>query len=85
MADVVAGLPPDERARASRDAPWALADWLHWMEPSERQWYWWDNIVDDADQFRILLVISGSPAPLGALGWLIRVAGGQEITADGGA
>jgi hypothetical protein len=72
-------LPPAEQARASQDRRWTLADWLYWLEPTQRQWYWWDAIVEDPDTLRLVVQVPGWPAPLGALQWLLRVAGASDL------
>jgi hypothetical protein len=72
-------LPPEEQAQASRERRWTLADWLYWMDPSERQWFWWDAAVEDPDTLRVVVEVSGWPAPLGALEWLLRTSGAVEV------
>ena len=72
-------LPPEEQARVTRSQRWALADWLYWLEPSERQWFWWDAVVESPEILRVIVQVSGWPAPLGALDWLLRAAGAVEV------
>jgi hypothetical protein len=73
-------LPPDERARVELEQPWDLETWLHWMEPSNRQWFWWDaNIPEGARTIALELEVDGSPFPWGALRWLFRAAGASSI------
>lgn len=67
------------RARAARERPWSLADWLHWLHPDERQWYWWDGSVVGQHAARIIVEVAGWPAPLGALQWLLNAAGADAI------
>jgi hypothetical protein len=75
-------LPAEEQARVTRAQRWTLADWLYWLEPSERQWFWWDAIVESPDTLRVLVEVSGWPAPLGALEWLLRAAGSVEVVRE---
>jgi hypothetical protein len=72
-------LSAEERASATRARPWTLADWLYWLEPSERQWFWWDALVENSDTLRVVVEVSGWPTPLGALDWLLRAAGAAEV------
>jgi hypothetical protein len=72
-------LPPEERARVSREQPWRLADWLYWLRPPERQWFWWHAVVESPDTLRVMVEIPSWPAPLGALEWLLRAAGAVGI------
>jgi hypothetical protein len=75
-------LPADEQARVSSEQRWSLADWLYWLEPSERQWFWWDAAVEDSTRLRVMVEVSGLPAPLGALLWLLRASGAGTIAED---
>lgn len=72
-------LGSEERGEAARNRPWSLADWLHWLRPDERQWYWWDALVDEDDSLHIVVVVDGWPSPLGALEWLAKAAGADVI------
>jgi hypothetical protein len=29
---------------------WSLENWLYWMEPKNRQWFWWDAAALDTSQ-----------------------------------
>lgn len=75
------GLEPEARTLAARERPWALADWMHWMHPEERQWFWWDACVENAGSAVVLLEIPGWPPAIGALEWLLRVAGAASVDA----
>lgn len=72
-------LPPDEQARASTERAWSLADWLYWIEPTQRQWHWWDGGILDADTTRIVVEATETPTALGALEWLLRTAGAKHV------
>jgi len=73
-------LPPNQQAEVARERSWTLTDWLYWLEPNERQWFWWDAVADNPDRLRVLAEISGWPAPLGALEWLLRASGAVAVT-----
>jgi hypothetical protein len=75
-------LSAEEQARVTRAQRWTLADWLYWLDPSERQWFWWDAVVEKGDRLRVIIEVSGWPAPLGALDWLLRAAGAVGVTHD---
>jgi hypothetical protein len=72
-------LTPAEKAAAEREQRWSLDDWLYWVTPAERQWFWWDAHVEDGT-LRVTVEIIGWPAPLGTLDWLLRAAGATEIS-----
>ena len=72
-------LPPDRKAQAKDQLGWTVADWLFWMQPSERQWFWWDAHVESPELLRVVVEVPAWPAPLGALEWLLRAAGVSEV------
>jgi hypothetical protein len=73
------GLSPEEQARVTRAERWSLANWLFWLEPEERQWFWWDAVTENPDTLRVIVEVPGWPAPFGALAWLLRAAGAVEV------
>jgi len=75
-------LPPDERAHATEAQEWTLADWLFWLEPVERSWFWWDARAEDPNTARIEVEVDEWPAPLGALDWLLRASGATVVRHD---
>ena len=54
-------LGPADRARAESERQWALADWLYWLMPSERQWFWWDATVGTDGTLRVTVEVPGWP------------------------
>ncbi len=75
-------LPPEEQVEAERTRAWSLADWLYWLEPDERQWFWWNAAVEGGGTLRVAVEVPGWPAPLGALEWLLRAAGATTVTVE---
>jgi hypothetical protein len=73
-------LSAEEQAKATSVQSWTLADWLYWLEPAERQWFWWDSVIESPDELHVMVDVPGWPAPLGALDWLLRAAGAVQIT-----
>lgn len=72
-------LGPEGKALAETDSRWPLADWLYWVTPSERPWYWWDAEVTGDGGLRVIVEVPGWPTALGALDWLLRACGVREI------
>ena len=72
-------LPPEAQAQATEELRWSIADWLYWLEPEQRQWYWWDGRVVDQDTVRIVIDALDSPTALGALEWLLKAAGAERV------
>jgi len=38
-------LSPEEQARTEIEKDWSLVNWLSWMEPNNREWFWWEAKV----------------------------------------
>ena len=54
------------------------------MEPSDRQWYWWDaQVLDDGGQILVAVVVEGWPFPWGSLRWLFQAAGASILEPEG--
>jgi hypothetical protein len=75
-------LPPAEQAEAAANQGWTLSNWLYWLEPAQRQWFWWNATTPSPDTVLIDIWIAGWPAPLGALDWLLRAAGATSVDHD---
>jgi hypothetical protein len=75
-------LPSDERDRVRRQKPWSLLNWLHWMQPRERSWLWWDGRIEGDSDLKVSVVVDGWPFPWGALEWLLRASGASVVDAD---
>ena len=74
------GLPPNEQARAEIEKDWSLDSWLYWMEPNNRQWFWWDaKALDDCDCILLAVEVEGWPFPWGSLRWLFKAAGASAL------
>lgn len=55
---------------------WSLRAWLHWLQPDQRQWRWWDAEVLDGTHLRVRLAPLSDPYLKGSVNWLLAVAGG---------
>lgn len=77
------GLPPTEQTRAEIEKDWSLDNWLYWMEPGNRQWFWWDaKMLEDYDHIALAIEVEAWPFPWGALRWLFRAAGASAVEAE---
>ena len=72
-------LNADRRLVEARDKPWSLSDWLHWLQPDERTWYWWGSGSDGSREARIEVEVAGWPVPLGSLEWLLKACGADAV------
>lgn len=75
-------LPPDQQNEIEDRQPWALSEWLEWLRPSERTWYWLGAELLSRTQLTIWLDTPGSPAPIGALEWLLKASGATEVVEE---
>lgn len=69
----------EAKARAADERPWTFADWLHWMHPDERQWFWWDARIDADGTATVVVEVLEWPSATGALEWLLRAAGASSV------
>lgn len=46
---------------------WNVRDWLYWLGPGERQWFWWDGFATGESEAKIVVEVTGRPTALGAL------------------
>lgn len=73
------GLDGERRAVEARNRPWSLSDWLYWLQPDERTWYWWQAATEGLREVRIEVAVPGWPVPLGSLGWLLAACGADHV------
>jgi len=74
-------LPYEERMKAENNE-WTLAGWLHWFEPDNRYWCWWDGAVMDRNTLVVAIEVTEWPFPWEALKWLLLAAGATEVKAE---
>jgi len=75
-------LSPEARAQEEKSRVWSLANWLHWMSPSERTWLWWDAVILDKNYVVVAVAVEEWPFPWGALSWLFRGCGALEVSPE---
>lgn len=68
-------LSEEEKAVYDHKIQWSALNWLHAMQPSEREWYWVGAKVLSEKEALVIIKISESPAPLGSLSWLFNASG----------
>jgi len=76
-------LPPAERAKAQEERRWTLEDWIGWLRPGEREWWWWDARVTGEQSAIVEVEVDDWPHATGALRWLLRASGATAITSEG--
>jgi hypothetical protein len=75
-------LSPEEQKKVEATNAWSLLNWLYWLEPENRQWYWWDAIVLDRNTLVIAVGTDSWPFGWGDLSWLLRAAGANQVIAE---
>jgi hypothetical protein len=75
-------LPKKEQEIALKEAVWSLEDWLYWMQPDIRQWFWWDVIIDDSNCIKVAVEVEEWPFAWGSLEWLFKASGAIAIRAE---
>lgn len=73
----------EDHAAAERTSRWSLTNWLAWLDPEQRSWWWWDGRVEADDRLVVEVLVEGHPFASGALLWMLRAVGCTEITEDG--
>jgi hypothetical protein len=73
-------LSEKEKIKAEEEKDWSLESWLYWMEPQNREWFWWDAQVEtNPDRIILQLEVTAWPFSWGALRWLLRTAGASGV------
>ncbi|MFF0266904.1 hypothetical protein [Kribbella sp. NPDC004536] len=72
-------LSPAEQKCADEESRWSLSDWLWWLEPDNRTWYWLGADLIGRHQLLIYLETDGDPSPTGAIHWLLKAAGAARV------
>lgn len=75
-------LSADEQEKEEKVKRWTLPDWLYWLEPQRRDWFWWDATERDRNTVILAVEVIDWPFPWGALSWLLRASGAMTVKAE---
>lgn len=76
-------LSHEDKIKAENEKKWSLENWLYWMEPDNRNWFWWDaNILDGGNRIILEVAVDGWPFPWGDLRWLFIAAGAYDLESE---
>jgi len=79
-------LPWEEQQRLMINEKWSLDNWLYWLEPENRTWFWWDAILLEKPirdtHFIVAVVVLEWPFPWGALKWLFKACGALDVVSE---
>ena len=71
---------------AAQDERWTLSSWLSWLEPEEREWFWWNAIQFEPPlentHFVIEVTSLDSPFMSGSLKWLFKACGAVDVISE---
>ena len=72
----------EEQQRAELEKSWSLSDWLYWLKPGIRTWFWWDIAEPSGSKIVLAVEVLDWPFPWGALSWLLRASGATNVEAE---
>jgi hypothetical protein len=75
-------LAPIQQAKEEAEKRWTLVDWLYWFDDQNRQWTWWDAVVEGSDTIQVAAEVKCWPFPWGALRWLFKASGATKVEAE---
>ncbi|WP_413507356.1 hypothetical protein [Serratia proteamaculans] len=80
-------LPYNEKVKnAAQEEKWTLSSWLSWLEPKEREWFWWNAVLFDEplndSHFIIEVTTLDSYFMSGALKWLFKACGASDVVSE---
>jgi hypothetical protein len=75
-------LSPAKQARVELEQRWSLSQWLYWMSPEQRVWYWWSAVVVGNHRGVVTIQVDEWPFPWGALRWLLVASGATAVEPD---
>lgn len=67
------------RQRMKTDDEWTLSGWLYWLQPENRQWYWWDAVIENDRLIKVGVDALDWPLLSGSLKWLLKTAGAVGV------
>ena len=58
---------------------WQIEEWLHWMKPDERAWFWWDAVVLNQSRGKVAVAVQSWPFPWGSIKHLLLASGATIV------
>jgi hypothetical protein len=72
-------LDAETQDKVEQENKWSLSDWLHWLEPSQRKWFWWGAKELSQEKLLVAVEVIDWPFAWGALTWLFKASGAEKV------
>lgn len=76
----------EEQKKLLADEKWSLDNWLYWLEPENRTWFWWDATLLEEPirdtHFVVAVIVLEWPFLWGALKWLFKACGALDVVSE---
>jgi hypothetical protein len=69
----------EKQSELEKNQVWSFINWIYWLEPSRRTWYWWDFEIVNPNHFTLDVEVEEWPFPWGALRWLLIASGALNV------
>ena len=69
----------EERAASEQNEKWSIDAWLYWMDPTNREWFWWDAVVLSVNHSAVAVEVTSWPFAWGAFRWLLKASGASRV------
>lgn len=80
LDETAAGLPPLPAESDGADVErWSVDAFVHWFEPSEREWWWWGIESESEDTLTVCLAVEEYTVFHAALDWLLYASGAAVV------
>lgn len=75
-------LSREEQLKVHKEQPWPVTNWLYWFRPENREWYWWDDNIQDLSTCIVTVEVTDWPFSWEAFAWMLRASGATEIISE---
>jgi hypothetical protein len=75
-------LSPEEQSLAETESKWSLKDWIYWLVPNRRKWFWWNAKVESPKILSIYFEVEDWPFAWESIAWLLRASGAESVSPE---
>ena len=73
----------EKQVSLEKNEKWSLGNWIAWLEPDAREWFWWNAHKFDGEientHFLVEVTALHDPFSSGALKWLFKACGAIDV------